>query len=317
MMKRVLLLFAWLIGGVILIVAGLLFWVNFSAPKVYSVEPVTVAITDDSVHLASGRKIVEHVCAYCHRSEDGTLSGYLFSKDEGFGTVYAANITRHPTAGIGQYTNTELATLLRTGVKRNGELAGPFMMFPHMSDEDLEGVIRYLRSDAASTTPSDKVHQSEYSLIAKALYKLGVFKPMEALHDPKPMPPASDTLAYGKYLALSRYECFSCHSASFETNDLINPEASPGFMAGGNPIKDRNQGMVVSRNITPHPEQGIGEWSYEQFEMALRGGVRPDGRVLSKAMPRLGSLDADEIRAIWAYMQTVPVRETNSLAGKK
>lgn len=316
-MKRVLKVLAWLVVSIVVIISVLLLWVNFSSPTVYKVEPVAVTLTEDSLHLATGQKIVENVCAYCHRSADGTLSGYLFSKDEGFGTVYAPNITRHETAGLGRYSDSELATLLRTGIKRNGELAGPFMMFPNLTNEDLEGVIRYLRSDVPSTTPSDQTYQSEYSLIAKALYKLGVFKPIEVLKDLKQTPAATDTLAYGKYLALTRYECFSCHSANFETNDILNPEASPGFMAGGNPIKERNKGMVVSRNITPHPEQGIGTWTFEQFEMACRGGIRPDGRLLSTAMPRLGSLDPDEVQAIWAYLKTVPARETNALAGQK
>lgn len=315
-MKRVLKVIAWLLGAVVLIIAGLLIWIYFSAPPVYKIEPVSIELTEDSLHLATGQKIVENVCAYCHRGTDGTLSGFLFTKDEGFGTVYAPNITRHETSGIGRYSDAELATLIRTGIKQNGEFAGPFMMFPNMTDDDLEGIIRYLRSDVPSTTPSPQIHQSERSLMAKVAYKLGIFKPSVARTDLKSTPPPSDSLAFGKYLALTRYECFSCHSADFETNDIHNPESSPGFMAGGNPIKDRTHKMVLSRNITMHPEQGIGAWTKDQFEMALRGGVRPDGTILSEAMPRMGALDADEINAIWTYLQTVPVLETNQLAKK-
>jgi hypothetical protein len=170
-----------------------------------------------------------------------------------------------------------------------------------------------LRSDVPSTTPSDVVHQSEHSFIAKALYKLGVFKPIAVSQDNKPTPPATDTLGYGKYLALGRYECYICHSADFQTNDIEHPENSVGFMAGGNPIHDREFQFVVSRNITPHPEQGIGLWSKEQFEKALRDGVRPDGGLLSKVMPRMGALDADEVNAIWAYIRSIPAKETNIL----
>ncbi|MCF8239302.1 MAG: cytochrome c [Saprospiraceae bacterium] len=312
-MKKVLKFLGILVGVLLFILIAIAAWIQFGSQSTYEPQAVAFAQTTDSLTLANGRKIVENVCAYCHRGEDGTLSGNLFSKDEGFGTVYAANITRHQTAGIGRYSDAELATLLRTGLKRDGHYAGPFMMFPNLSQDDLNGIITYLRSDVPSTTPSETVHTNEHSFIAKALYKLGVFKPIAVSKEIKPTPPATDTLAYGKYLALSRYECYACHSADFQTNDIEHPENSVGFMAGGNPIHDRDFQFVVSRNITPHPEQGIGLWTKDQFEMALRSGVRPDGRLLSTAMPRLAALDADEVNAIWAYIQSLPAKETNIL----
>ncbi len=312
-MKKVLKVLGILLGSLLILLLCLAAWIQFSSPPTYSPESVPVSLATDSLTLVNGRKIVENVCAYCHRGEDGSLSGHLFSKDEGFGTVFAPNITRHQTAGIGRYSDAELATLLRTGLKRDGHYAGPYMMFPNLSQDDLNGVITYLRSDVPSTEPSETVHQSKKSFIAKALFKLGIFKPIPVRQDIQSTPLSTDTLAFGKYLTLTRYECFGCHSADFQTNDIQNPENSVGFMAGGNPIHDRAFQFVVSRNITSHPEQGIGLWTKDQFEMALRGGVRPDGLLLSEAMPRMGALDADEVNAIWAFLRSIPAKETNPL----
>ena len=69
---------------------------------------------------------------------------------------------------------------------------------------------------------------------------------------------------------------------------------------------------VKSRNITHHPEYGIGKWNIDQFKNAIRDGVRPDGTALNAVMPKLAILTDHEIESIWAYLQTVPPLETKT-----
>ncbi|MBP6184303.1 MAG: cytochrome c [Saprospiraceae bacterium] len=299
---------------VIILGLGLLSgWVLFTPLPTHEVKPISIDLPSDSMSMATGQKIVESVCAYCHMGADGKLSGKLFSPEsEGFGERFSSNITSHPTLGIGRYSDGELAYLLRTGIKRDGQYAGPYMVFPKYSDADIAAVIAYLRSDAPSLAPSDAQHDGSYSFLAKALFKAGILKPIP--FEARTAPSMSDTLAFGEYLATVRYECYGCHSAGFEYNDPLNPEKSKGFFAGGNAVSDPKFNHVISRNITPHPEQGIGKWTKEQFELAARGGVRPDGRILSDAMPRLTRLDPYELDAIWAYLQTVPALPTNQVS---
>lgn len=189
-------------------------------------------------------------------------------------------------------------------------------MFPNLSDEDVAAVITYLRSDAPSVQASDAKHASKHSFLAKALYKLGVFKPMPYEGKPISTPPKNDQIAYGRYLAVAVYECYACHSASFETNNVLEPEKSPGYFAGGNPIADHDFNHTPSRNITPHPENGIGKWTLDQFQMAVRAGARPDGSILSTAMPRVVMSD-EEMSAIWAYLRTVPALQATVAASGK
>jgi spermidine synthase len=62
-------------------------------------------------------------------------------------------------------------------------------------------------------------------------------------------------------------------------------------------------------NLAP---TGIGtRYTEEKFFQALREGVRPDGAPINQAMAYwlTREMTDDEIRAIWAYLKTVPPRE--------
>ena len=317
-MKKFLKIAAVILGIILLIIAGVASWVNFSGPTNYPTSSIDIQLPTDSLSLAKGEKIAEIICAYCHRSDNGILEGKMFMQsDSEFGELWSGNITSHPTKGLGRYSDGELAYLLRTGIKRDGHFAGPFMPFVGLSDNDLASVIAYLRSGPPSTQASDAVHTSHPSFLVNALFKLGAVGPLP--YDGKPItaPPVSDELAYGRYLATAVYQCFDCHSASFETNDPFNPEKSPHYFGGGNLCEDLDFNIVPSRNITPHPELGIGKWSEVDFNKAIKAGIRPDGTALSVAMPRFALLDSTEVKAIWAYLQTVPVLgDQVAVAGK-
>ena len=89
------------------------------------------------------------------------------------------------------------------------------------------------------------------------------------------MPSPSDRVAYGRYLS-SSIGCFACHSADFKTMDELEPEKSKGYFGGGNAMLDQRGETVVTANLTFDEATGIGRWSEEDFDRALRTGVRPD-----------------------------------------
>ena len=63
---------------------------------------------------------------------------------------------------------------------------------------------------------------------------------------------------------------------------------------------------VYTANLTFDEETGIGKWSEDDFVKAVREGIRPDGRPLRYPMVRLPELTDEEVRTIYAYLQTVP-----------
>ena len=114
-------------------------------------------------------------------------------------------------------------------------------------------------------------------------------------------------IEHGRYLA-TLADCSACHTKK---------KGGKPF-AGGRPI-ETPFGVVVSANITPDRETGIGNWTDEQFDNAVRDGIRPDGSRLYPAMPYTAytKLSRDDVKAIRAYLATVePVKNpvvTNQL----
>jgi len=100
----------------------------------------------------------------------------------------------------------------------------------------------------------------------------------------------------GRYLAAVG-DCAGCHTR-------------PGGkdFAGGLPV-ETPFGMVVSPNITPDNETGIGLWSDDDFVRAMTQGVRKDGAHLFPAMPYVyyTKVTRDDALAVRAYLNTVPV----------
>jgi mono/diheme cytochrome c family protein len=76
----------------------------------------------------------------------------------------------------------------------------------------------------------------------------------------------------------------------------------------------RRTGGILSANITPDKETGIGAWTDEQVIDAIRNGKRPDGSSVrpTMAVNWYRDLSDNDIRAIVAYLRSVPpVRSTH------
>jgi len=305
-MKKAFKILGYTVGGLLALLLIFAAWIQFGPMPTYEVKAPDLKIEPDSARLAEGRRIVLTECTHCHRGVDGKLSGDLFVDDPMFGKRWTANITQHPTLGIGEYTAGELAFLLRTGIKRDGHFAGPWMTFPLHSDEDIFSIIAFLRSDAPEVQASEIRHPlAEPAFMSNIFFKL-IIKPFDYPSKPILAPPPTDKIAFGRYLATGRWECFRCHSASFETNNDLEPEKSLGYFGGGNHVGDKANPPVTSANISPDKETGIGTWTQEQFSNAVRFGKRPDGQPLSHVMPPFAMLSDEEVSALWAYLKTVP-----------
>ncbi|MBL8953253.1 MAG: c-type cytochrome [Myxococcaceae bacterium] len=301
-MKKLLKILGGVLGLVVLAVGGFLLKVQLGGIPHYTPERVTLTVESTPERVARGRNLSNALCAGCHMNvATGRLTGADMKADDPFGKVWSYNITRHPTAGIGSWSDAELAVLLRTGIARDGRYTPPWMAkLPHLSDEDLASVIAYLRSDDPVLEPSDVANvPSEPSFLSKFLCNVA-FKPLPYPTKPIPQPDHSDPVAWGRYLTWN-LDCYTCHSADFAKIDAMNPPASAGFMGGGNLVEG-----VVSPNLTPDPETGIGKWSEADFVRALRQGVRPDDTGIRYPMNAYSMLSVDEAKAIFAYLKTVP-----------
>ena len=102
--------------------------------------------------------------------------------------------------------------------------------------------------------------------------------------------PDAASVERGRYLAVAA-DCGACHTA---------PGGKP--FAGGFAI-DSPLGAIYSTNITPDPESGIGKFSLDEFDRAVRHGIDDEGVTLYPAMPypSYASMSDADIAALYAY----------------
>lgn len=93
----------------------------------------------------------------------------------------------------------------------------------------------------------------------------------------------------GEYLARAG-DCVACHTAK---------DGKP--FAGGLPM-ETPIGVIYSTNITPD-KTGIGDYSFEDFDQAVRHGVAKDGSTLYPAMPfpSYARVSDADMQALYAY----------------
>ncbi len=106
----------------------------------------------------------------------------------------------------------------------------------------------------------------------------------------------------GEYLARAG-DCVACHTAR---------DGKP--FAGGLPM-ETPIGAVYSTNITPDRKTGIGDYSFEDFDRAVRHGVARSGDTLYPAMPypSYARVSEADMRALYAYFMhgVEPVEQPN------
>ena len=131
------------------------------------------------------------------------------------------------------------------------------------------------------------------------------FKPLPMPEHKIELPDTTDPIALGKYLA-QNLDCYSCHSADFKTMNNLNPELSEGYFGGGNKLLNREGQVILTPNLTPDVETGIGSWSTEQFIKAVKYASKEGEDALRYPMIPYIYLTDDEAYAILQYLKTIP-----------
>ncbi len=296
------------VGAVAAAMACFLGYVAATGIPHYPTKKVDLHVEVTPARVARGKELALALCSDCHKNPvTRQLTGHLMADaPPEFGRLYSKNITRDPAKGIGSRSDGELAFLLRTGIRWDGQYIPPYMArLPNMADEDIASVIAFLRSDDDLVRPNGAdAEPTQPSLLVKFLSHVAFF-PAPYPSAPIVAPPVTDRVAYGRYM-VAALECFACHSADFKTNNETAPEKSVGYLGGGNMLLQLNGLPIYSSNLTPDDETGIGGWSADDFKKTLRTGFRKDGSLVRYPMNPMPELRDEETDAIYAYLRTVP-----------
>jgi len=262
--------------------------------KQYEIAGAEIPLPTDSAALARGKTLsITRGCTGCHTPD---LGGGTFIDVPVVAQLYAANLTSG-TGGVASHykSSADWERAIRHGIAPDGRplLFMPSHEFYYLGDDDLSKLVAYLRTVA----PVDRtVGEQKVGPVGRGLFVAGLLPlvPAELVdHEaPRPVAPAPGvTPEYGKYLMVT---CTGCH----------------GNTLSGGPIPGAPPEMAIPRNITLDSATGLGSWTLADFDNAVRHGTSKNGYQLAKDMPsaEFSHLTDDEVAAMWAYLQTVPVK---------
>jgi mono/diheme cytochrome c family protein len=243
-------------------------------------------------------------CGNCHTPKgptgdimDKAFSGGL-SWDEPPFKVTAPNITQDKETGIGNWTDAQIKTVMRTGMMPNGAhvaMVMPTGFYHIMTERDLDAVVAYLHTikPIKNTVPAPvyKMPQAEHVLP-------GGEKPYtEAM--------MSDKVKKGFYLATIAH-CMECHTPMEKGVRRWDTRLGAGGFDFPGPW-----GVSTSRNITSSKTKGLGAWTDDEIKRAITQGISRDG---SKLKPPMGfqyyaTVKPEDLDAVIAYLRTVPAKD--------
>jgi len=207
------------------------------------------------------------------------LSGGVFIDEPVLARLVAPDLT----AAARRYSDAELERIIRRGVRPGGRsvVGMPSEMFRALSDADLARILAFIRSAPPTNGPGPSVAVGPLGRLGLVLGKYhpaAVLALRDATAAPPEAPPAEDSLALGRYLALT--SCTECHGLDLRGGD-------------GRPA------LAVAATYSP-----------EEFRHFFRSGQAKGGRELElmsdMARKRFSHFTDREVRALHAYLRTLP-----------
>ena len=246
-------------------------------------------------------------CMACHTAEakDGGKEGVPYAGGRAlktpFGTFYGPNLTPHPEAGLGRWSEADFLRAMRLGLRPDGAHyfpAFPYPSFTKMNDADLKDLWAYLRSLPADATPN-RAHDLQFPFGFRFL--LAGWKWLYFTPGPMPAEPGqSAQLARGAYVTQALSHCGECHSGRNRLGGIRKDRILAGAAKGP-------EGKSVP-NLTP---TGLKKWDDNDLREFLLSGMTPDGDVTAEAMAEVvrnttSQLSAEDLAALMAYLRSLP-----------
>ncbi len=249
------------------------------------VQRVTVEQTPEQI--ARGAYLVTAFpgCAGCHATEPAAeppiLNGKPFAGIAALATLDAPNLT--PGGPLRDWSDGEIVRAIREGISRDGRalMLMPSDEYRHLSDQDVQAIVAYLRSQPAVPGTS---RPPSLTVLGTALVGTGAFKlSKQAPVQPVPAPPSSAGIESGAYLAQIS-GCGTCHGPALDGQNI--PQGPP-----------------------PGPSLRLVKgWTEDQFVRTMREGVDPAGKRLTDEMPwrQYGRGTDADLHALYVYLTALP-----------
>ncbi len=217
-----------------------------------------------------------------------------------FGTFFGPNITPHPQAGIGRWTEADFMRAMRHGKRPDGANyfpAFPYPSFTKINDNDLRDLWAYLRT----LPPSSRVNQPHVLRFPFGwrflitfwnwlFFTPGPFMNIAAL---------PEVINRGAYLVQALGHCGECHTP----RNFFGAPVSNRYLAGGKgPESKRVPNLTPSR---------LEHWNEADLKKFFLTGVTPDEDTVSAEMNEVirnstSQLSPGDVTALIAYLRSLP-----------
>ncbi|HEY2862030.1 MAG TPA: c-type cytochrome [Casimicrobiaceae bacterium] len=251
--------------------------------RTYDVPAVVLTIPTDADSIREGRRMaIVHGCFNdCHGKEG---EGRVLFDDPKIARIVAPNLT----AAVRQYTDAQIAVIVRNGVRPDGRsvVVMPAEAFAALTDADLGRIVAFMKSLPPIPGPGPNVSVGPLGRLGLVTGKLNTVAQLVA--EAVPPPGATNPEAeHGRYLA--RTVCAACHGAS------LRGAANPDFTSPD------------LRIVAAYPS--------DAFTRLLRTGMALGDRKLGvmgeQARRNLSHLTDSEIADLYSYLHALPEAARN------
>jgi mono/diheme cytochrome c family protein len=220
-----------------------------AANTTYDIPKSSFVSNPETANIEEGRRLATTRGCF-HGCHGGDLEGEVFVDEFIFGHFNAPDLTR----AFAERSDVELEGIIRHGVFEDGRstLMMPSAGFHHLSDDDLNDIFAFIRSQPRS----DGVHPLvQPGLVARYMIWTDYLEPQaKQIKESAPFLVPEQEHAYGKYVALT--VCAECHStdllgfADFSPSLVAvaaySPEDFHRLMTEGIPVGDRELDLMAS-----------------------------------------------------------------------
>ena len=267
-----------------------------------SAAPVAApAASSSGDPVAHGRYLaVLGDCAGCHTRPGGAPYAGGLGLGSSFGTIYTANITSDPKAGIGSWTADQFWRAMHEGRRSDGAHlypAFPYVYFTHVTRQDSDALRAYLLTVPASdyTPPANTLLfpvniRGTMSIWDALFFKAESFQPRAD---------QSAEWNRGAYIVTGLGHCGACHTPK----NLLQADSRSKPLQGGK-IED-----WFAPDLDGSP-RGLGGWSQEDIVEFLKTGRNAHsngGASMSSVLIHSTSeMTDDDRRDIAIYLKSLP-----------
>jgi len=240
-------------------------------------------------------------CVGCHTEEKKDAVPFAGGRalKTPFGTFFGPNITPHPQAGIGGWSEADFIKALREGTRPDGAHyypAFPYTSFTKIVDADLRDLYAFLKSvppSARASQPHDLKFPFGFRIL-NMVWKWLFFTPGPFVTDAS----KSQEVNRGAYLVQALAHCGECHTP----RNFLGASKRDLFLAGGK--SPENKGIP---NLTP---TRLKKWSDPELIQYLQTGLTSDGDSAADPMSEvisnsLAKLTSPDINAIVGYLRSL------------